>query len=54
LQKESDVQVETIDGSRGEFTVQVDGREVARKGDSLPAVADVLRAVKGEPTGASA
>jgi hypothetical protein len=54
LQKEPDVQVETIDGSGGEFTVQVNGQEVARKGDSMPSVAEVLRAVKGEPTGAPA
>ena len=36
-----------MDGGRGELTVLVDGREVARKGDSLPSVDAVLAALRG-------
>ena len=47
LRKESGVEVEKADGARGEFTVLVDGREVAKKhGDDLPPVEAVLAAVK--------
>ncbi len=36
-----------IDGSRGEFTVLVDGKTVAQKqGDSLPPVEEVVATVK--------
>jgi hypothetical protein len=50
LRKEPGIKVETIPGHRGEFTVLVDGREVARKGDSLPPVDPVLAAVnRGQP-----
>jgi hypothetical protein len=38
--------VEVIDGARGELTVSVDGRVVARKGEPLPAVEEVLAAVR--------
>jgi hypothetical protein len=38
--------VEVVDGQRGELTVLVDGREVARKGDSLPSLDEVRAAVK--------
>jgi hypothetical protein len=39
--------VQEMNGNRGEFTVLVDGREVARKqGDELPPVEQVLAAVK--------
>jgi hypothetical protein len=38
--------VQVIDGGRGELTVSVDGREVARKDDSLPATDEVLAAVR--------
>jgi len=47
LRKEPDTQVEVIDGARGEFTVSVDGREVSRKGESLPEPDAVLAAVRG-------
>jgi len=43
--KESGVDVELIDGERGEFTVLMDGREVLRKGDSLPDVATIRDAL---------
>jgi len=36
--KESGVDAEVLDGSKGEFTVLSDVREVLRKGDSLPSV----------------
>src|SRR5262249_41022293 len=38
--------VEVVDGARGEFTVLVDGQEVARKGEELPAVEQVVTRVK--------
>ena len=47
--------VDLIDGGKGEFTVTVDGREVAHKGDDLPDVGEVLAAVRaggGTPAGA--
>jgi len=46
LKEEPGVVVEVKDGQRGEFTVSVDDRVVARKGESLPSVADVLAAVR--------
>jgi len=37
-----------VDGGKGELTVLVDGREVARKqGDAMPTADQVLPAVKG-------
>ena len=39
--------VELIDGAKGEFTVSVDGQEVARKGKDLPTVDEVVTAVQG-------
>jgi hypothetical protein len=48
LRKEPDIQVQIIDGGRGELTVSVDGREVARKeGDHMPEPQEVLAAVRG-------
>jgi hypothetical protein len=38
--------VEVVNGARGEFTVLVDGHEVARKGEELPGVEQVVTAVK--------
>jgi hypothetical protein len=52
LRSESGTEVEVVDGARGEFTVLVDGREVARKGDELPPVYKVIAAVrKAAPAG---
>jgi hypothetical protein len=49
LRKEPNTQVEVIDGNRGEFTVTVDGREVARTtGDNMPEPATILAAVRDE------
>jgi hypothetical protein len=46
LRKQSGVEVQVVDGARGEFTVLVDGREVARKEGSLPSVEAVVAAVE--------
>jgi hypothetical protein len=46
LKSEPGLQVEETDGNHGEFTVLVDGREVIRKGNSLPGVDEVVAAVK--------
>ena len=50
LRKEPGVNVQSIDGNRGEFTVTVDGHVVAQKtGDDLPPIDKVLNAVRSEP-----
>ncbi len=55
LRKEPDTQVNLVDGSRGEFTVLVDGREVASKqGDNLPDEQQILNAVRSATAGAHA
>jgi len=41
----SGAHVEVLDGERGEFTVLSDGREVLRKGDSLPSVEAIREAL---------
>jgi hypothetical protein len=52
LRKEPGLQVEVVDGGKGEFKVMVDGREVAGKGDTMPDVDEVLAAVrKGSTAG---
>jgi hypothetical protein len=38
--------VEVASGNRGEFSVLVDGQEVARKGEQMPSVEEVVTAVK--------
>jgi hypothetical protein len=40
--------VELVDGNRGELTVSADGRVVARKGEALPAIDEVVAAVRKE------
>ena len=35
-----------VNGNRGEFTVSVDGKVVAQKGESLPTIEEVLSAVR--------
>jgi hypothetical protein len=48
LRKEPGVQVEEVEGNRGELTVLVDGKEVAhQQGDSLPTADEVRNAVRG-------
>ena len=46
LKREPGVDVQLVDGGKGEFTVLVDGRQVATKDESLPPVEDVVAAVK--------
>jgi hypothetical protein len=47
LKKEPGVEVELVNGNRGELTVLVDGRTVAQnKGHSLPSQEEVLTAVR--------
>jgi hypothetical protein len=46
LKKEPGVEVEVVNGDHGEFTVSVDGRTVAKRGDTLPSADEVLAAVK--------
>lgn len=48
LRKEPGVEVEVVDGERGELTVAVDGRVVAKKRFGLfkPPVENVLKAVR--------
>jgi hypothetical protein len=55
LRQEPGLEVELVDGNRGELTVLVDGREVARKGLFFkPSVQKVLDAVRqANPAGAS-
>jgi hypothetical protein len=53
LRQNPETEVEVVDGERGELTVLVDGREVARKGESMPSVDQVRAAVKkAGPAGA--
>jgi hypothetical protein len=55
LRNEPDVQVSVINGSKGEFTVTVDGQEVARmSGESMPEINDVVRAVRRSEAAAGA
>jgi hypothetical protein len=50
LRKVLGVQVERVDGRRGEFTVLVDGQSVAKKGLFFkPSVEKVLKAVQESP-----
>ena len=55
MKQEPGVELELVDGNRGELTVLVDGREVARKGLLFkPSVQKVLAAVReATPAGAS-
>jgi hypothetical protein len=47
LRQEPGLQVELVDGNRGEFTVLVDGRVVAGKqGDEFPPTGEVVAAVR--------
>jgi hypothetical protein len=47
LRNEPGLQVQMVDGSKGELTVLVDGKEIARKqGDNPPPVDQVVAAVR--------
>jgi len=53
LRKEKDVQVNLIDGSHGELTVEVNGHVVAKKtDDKMPDKNEVLEAVRHEHSSA--
>lgn len=53
LRKEPGVEVEVVDGGRGELTVQVEGKTVARKKFLFikPSVEQVLQAVREAKAG---
>jgi len=38
--------VQVVNGDHGEFTVSVDGRTVAKRGDTLPSADEILAAVR--------
>jgi len=47
LRKEPGLEVELVDGNRGEFTVLVGGQKVAGKqGDDFPTIEQVVAAVR--------
>jgi len=46
LKREPGVEVQVVDGARGELTVVVDGQTVARKDADMPDTAAVLDAVR--------
>jgi len=52
LRDETDTQVDVVNGGKGEFSVSVDGREVMRKGETLPSPEQVLEAVRRARGGA--
>ena len=51
LKKEPGLQVEVVNGDRGEFTVSVDGKVVARKGETLPDAGEVVALVRNAGPG---
>jgi hypothetical protein len=54
LRKEPGVEVELLDGNRGELTVLVDGQVVASKQrDEFPAIDQVVSAVRKAETAAA-
>ena len=49
LKNDKDVKVNVVDGAKGEFTVEVDGRPVSKlSGEMTPTADEVTRAVRGE------
>jgi hypothetical protein len=46
LKREPGLEVQVVDGDRGELTVLVDGEAVATKGDTMPEFAEVVEAVR--------
>jgi hypothetical protein len=48
--KKQGIQVELVNGNRGEYTVLVDGRVVAEKHETLPSVDEVLAAINKPET----
>jgi hypothetical protein len=54
LKREPGVQVKLEDGAKGEFTVLIGGQPMPKKGDDMPAVDEVLSAVRKAPDAATA
>lgn len=49
LQGDKNLNVMVVDGAKGEFTVEVDGRQVFKpSGEMLPTADEVTQAVRGE------
>jgi hypothetical protein len=46
LRNDPNLTVQLADGDRGEFSITVDGREVFRKGDSMPTPDELVAAVR--------
>lgn len=47
LRKEQGLDVQVVDGGKGEFTVTVDGRTVAEKrGDAMPGPEEIKSAIR--------
>jgi hypothetical protein len=54
LKKEPGIDVQLVDGDNGEFSVALNGKEIARKTDSLPTVNEVVQQVKNARLGSAA
>ena len=49
LKNEKGVKLNVVNGAKGEFTVEVDGRQLpGMSGEMLPTAVEVTRAVRGE------
>src|SRR5262249_26068638 len=49
LKNDQDTNVKVVDGAKGEFTVEVDGRPISKKpGETLPTVHEVIEGVHGK------
>jgi hypothetical protein len=46
LRTDPNLNVQVVDGDRGEFSVTVDGRDVIRKGDAMPTVEEAVNTVR--------
>ena len=46
LRSDPGLNVQVMDGDRGEFSITVDGRDVIRKGDAMPTVDEAVSAVR--------
>lgn len=53
MKSEPDVQVDVVDGNRGELTVSVDDQVVSQKGDDMPTAQDVLTSIRKADAGAA-
>jgi len=49
LKNDPDTNVNVVEGEKGEFTVEVDGRPISKKsGETLPTAQNVVKAVHGK------